>query len=163
MNTKIFLLPSLKETLAFNSINLEDYKPAYGGKSVGLDLYNTGPDIYLQNVARTPKVLIPTGLKICLPYGWGALVQERGSIIKTPLKLRAGVIDPEYTGEIFVNCVNLLHDENYVIKQHQKLPFQLIVVKCDTSFEQVDDETYHMLTNIAERGHGAIGSSDGGK
>ena len=44
-------------------------------------------------------------------------------ITKTPLKVRAGVIDRGYTGEIFVNAVNVSQNE-FTLQQHQKLPFQ---------------------------------------
>ena len=96
----------LKNTLQANEV--ESYAPAYGGESAGLDLYNSGPSITIKPVSDFSyqnKILIPTGLRIIVPEGYVALIQERGSITKTPLKVRAGVIDRGYTGEIFVNAV----------------------------------------------------------
>ena len=97
-----------------------------------------------------------------MPAGWVALIQERGSITKTPLKVRAGVIDPSYTGEVFVNCVNL-STKPWEIPQASKLPFQLVIVRASTNFKHVSPEEYSELTQSSTRKHGMIGSSDNSK
>ena len=102
----------LKNTLQANEV--ESYAPAYSGESAGLDLYNSGPSVTIKPVSDFSyqnKILIPTGLRVIVPEGYVALIQERGSITKTPLKVRAGVIDRGYTGEIFVNAVNVSQNE----------------------------------------------------
>ena len=163
----ICLSDNLRSALEVNKINPEsEYLPAYGGESAGLDLYNCGPTIdirpsnYILSVPAAPqKVLIPTGIRIDVPRGYVALVQERGSVTKTPLKVRAGVIDSGYTGEIFVNCVNVGTDV-YTIYARQKLPFQVVVVKCDNQFKVVSEQEYLDLTSTAQRKDGQVGSSD---
>ena len=152
--------PDLKNTLQANEV--ESYAPAYGGESAGLDLYNSGPSITIKPVSDFSyqnKILIPTGLRIIVPEGYVALIQERGSITKTPLKVRAGVIDRGYTGEIFVNAVNVSQNE-FTLQQHQKLPFQLVVVKCDNHFQEIKEEEYLNLTSSHLRKDGIVGSSD---
>ena len=151
---------NLKEALRVNEV--DSYAPAYGGESAGLDLYNSGVSIILNPVSDFSyqnKILIPTGLRIIVPEGYVALIQERGSITKTPLKVRAGVIDRGYTGEIFVNAVNVSQNE-FTLQQHQKLPFQLVVVKCDNHFQEIKEEEYLNLTSSHLRKDGIVGSSD---
>jgi len=176
MSTKILITENLETVLAKHNIKPEDYSPAYSGESVGLDLYNAGPAVEILPTvinSRTPpiskipntktyKTLIPTGLQILLERNWVALIQERGSVIKTPLKVRAGVIDPGWTNEIFVNCINV-SSVPYVIPSGHKLPFQLIVIPADTTFESIPKEDYDLQAKNALRKHNALGSSDSHK
>ena len=163
---KLCINNNLQKTLEENNINVKDYVPAYNGESAGLDLYNTGKNISvmpesadLVGKKNYPKLLIPTGLKVSIPKGYVGIIQERGSIVKTPLKVRAGIIDSGYTGEIFVNCINVAKHEFTIYKQ-SKLPFQLIVVKCDNEFEVVSEEEYLNLSRDSSRKEGKVGSSD---
>lgn len=163
---KIKLTKNLIEKLSAQGIDpFEDYKPAYGGESVGLDLYYAGNTTltlegrYDRTNNQNDKVLIPTGVHIALPLGYVALVKDRGSISKTNLVRRAGVVDPGYTGEIFVNLA-VLNGEKCIIKPGDKLPVQLVVVKAETNYEVVDDDTFSKLTSDASRGDGKVGSSD---
>jgi dUTP pyrophosphatase len=156
---KVYTTEKLKNIL--NEKNIQNYVPAYAGESVGLDLYST------KNVQFEPATsllgdkgsTIPTGLHIALPKTYAGLILERGSITKTPLKVRAGVVDPGYTGEIFVNAVNV-SDTSYLIKEGEKLPFQIIVVKCDNDFQVIDEDEYLEITKSSLRQNGQVGSSD---
>ena len=161
------LSESLKEILStVHNINPDtEYRPAYGGESVGLDLYYAGhktltlEGIHDRTNNTNDKVLIPTGVHLALPLGYVALIKDRGSISKTNLVRRAGVIDPGYTGEIFVNLATV-NNKPCVIKPGSKLPVQLVVVKAETDFEAVSDDVYSELTESSNRGKGKIGSSD---
>ena len=156
---KIFTNKELKEVL--KNKNIENYTPAYGGESVGLDLYST-KRIQIDpatSVGGERGATIPTGLHIALPKSHAGLILERGSVTKTPLKVRAGVIDPGYTGEIFVNAVNV-SDISHVINEGDKLPFQIVVVKCDHDFQVVEESEYLEITKSSLRQSGQVGSSD---
>ena len=160
--TNILVLDSLKSVLEGKNIDVKDYTPAYNGESAGLDLFNAGHRVTIlpQSVAtKNNKQLIGTGLKMKVPKGYVALVQERGSITKTPLKVRAGVIDSGYTGEVFVNLINT-GSEEYTLDSNVKLPVQIIVVKCDNEFEVVSKEEYLNLSRDSSRKDGKVGSSD---
>jgi dUTPase len=148
-------------TLGQNGVSIETYGPAYGGESAGLDLYYTGTmALHISPAVHMDRVLIPTGLHIALPTNRVALIQERSSITKTPLKLRAGVIDAGYTGEIFVNCINL-GEHDLVIPAESKLPFQLIVVPVFNQYNPIVDETtWNEFVKDSARRNGALGSSD---
>ena len=160
--TNIFLMDSLKFALEVNKININSYVPAYNGESAGLDLFNAGSKVTIlpQTVSpKNKKLLIGTGLKMRVPKGYVALIQERGSITKTPLKVRAGVIDSGYTGEIFVNLINTGYEE-YTLDSNTKLPVQIVVVKCDNEFNVVSEEEYNNTTISSQRKEGKVGSSD---
>mgnify|MGYP001280161291 FL=1 len=155
---KIYCNDNLKDVLEDN--NIEDYVPAYGGESAGLDLYNAGYDVTIMPASSNKKGgMISTGLHVFTPKGYVTLVKERGSITKTPLKYRAGVVDEGYTGEIFVNLVNIGNEE-YTIKSGQKLPVQIVVVKCDNEYSEMSEEEYLTLSRLARRKQGKVGSSD---
>tara|TARA_Y100000034_G_C6894225_1_gene411919 strand:- start:1052 stop:1558 length:507 start_codon:yes stop_codon:yes gene_type:complete len=141
-----------------------DYRPAYDGESVGLDLYNMG--LEKQVLGRNKWTVfgeepqtIPTGIRICLPRGTVGLIKERGSISETGLILRAGVIDPGYTGEIFVNVLNV-GERDTVIPVGAKLPFQLIVVPHYCDFKTVPYQEYLTAAISSSRREGNLGSSD---
>tara|TARA_B000000557_G_C20808567_1_gene458822 strand:+ start:1503 stop:1988 length:486 start_codon:yes stop_codon:yes gene_type:complete len=158
----IFCNSELKKILKEN--NVEEYLPAYGGESAGLDLYNTGSDIELLPVKSLTfedykKTLIPTGLHLSLNKDYVAYIKERGSIVKTPLKVRAGVIDAGYTDEIFVNLVNL-SSQVFTIKHGERLPVQIVVVKCDNHYNELSENEYLSLTQASSRKKGKIGSSN---
>lgn len=143
--------------------------PAYNGESSCIDLYYAGKEkmnipsaLQYPQLTESWKSLIPTGLFIALKPSQTALILERGSITKTTLKVRAGVIDPGYTGEIFVNAINLHQAQQYILTPGMKLPFQLLVVHHDNDFVEVTQEEYKTLASSRSflRKHGSVGSSD---
>jgi deoxyuridine 5'-triphosphate nucleotidohydrolase len=141
--------------------NIDSYGPSYNGESAGLDLYNCGSDVIIKSIHdnENQKTLISTGIRMLVPKGYVALVQERGSITKSSLKVRAGVIDSGYTGEVFVNLVNL-SKEDKIIYEGEKLPVQIVTVKCDNHYECISEEEYINVSSDARRKEGKIGSSD---
>jgi len=183
-----YLTEDLVRILLDNGINPDEYGPAYNGESIGLDLFNVGPSLCVEPLQDsltiellgfeadevvnltwldTPidyrkaffKTLMPTGLHVAIPRGYVGLIEERGSVTKTPVKKRAGVIDPGYTGEVFVNMINTCQFP-YQIEAGAKSPFQLVVVKATNAFERVDKQTFDRIHADATRTQGMIGSSD---
>jgi dUTP pyrophosphatase len=157
INIPIFLNNELIKTLQHNNIQAEDYKPAYDGESVALDLYTTSEESII--IPANKSILIPTGLHIALPRDYAAVIMERGSIIKTPLIRRAGVIDPGFTNQIFVSLLNTSNND-WIINARSKLPVQLLVYKITTSFIQLSRTAYEEITSDTNRGVGMVGSSD---
>lgn len=162
--TPIFISSNLEYTLAQNGISPQDYLPAYGGESAALDLYCTSE--HPITIRHGMSALIPTGLHISLPVNRVALLQERGSISKTFLRLRAGVIDAGYTGEIFCSCFNYTNSPTNpyygetIIEPNQKLPFQLLVVPVFNEFKPLSLNEWTEVQSKSARGTGALGSSD---
>ena len=140
------------------------YGAAYNGESAGLDLYNMGPEIILQSRHKwtaygEEHVAIPTGVRINIPMHCVGLIKDRSSIGKTGLMTRAGVIDPGYTGEVFVNLVNIGEKETK-IETGAKLPVQLIVLPCFNIFKPVNFSEYMKSMEQLERGNRSMGSSN---
>ena len=71
--------------------------------SVGLDFYS--PANYI--IPPHSQLLIPTQIKLRIPLGhYGRLASKSGLAILHQLHLGAGVIDPDYMGEIMVLLIN---------------------------------------------------------
>ena len=70
---------------------------------VGLDFYS--PADYV--IPPHNQLLIPTQIKLQIPLGYyGRLASKSGLAILHQLHVGAGVIDPDYTGEIMVLLIN---------------------------------------------------------
>ena len=152
---KIYCNDNLKDVLDDNDV--EEYVPAYGGESAGLDLYNAGSDITIMPSSSNKKGgMISTGLHVFTPRGYVTLFKERGSITKTPLKYRAGVVDEGYTGEIFVNLHNVGTTAQF-IEPGQKIAQGVFVrIEKPILWEIGEDSIYGTETS---RGSGALGST----
>ena len=71
--------------------------------SIGLDLHS--PDNYLIHPKK--QVLIPTQIKLGIPPGYyGRIASKSQLAIQNQVHVAAGVIDPDYTGEIKVLLIN---------------------------------------------------------
>ena len=140
------------------------YTTGYNGESAGLDLYNMGeaatiPGRTKWSVYGEPNIALNTGIRIRIPEGYVGLIKERGSIIKTGLVARAGVIDPGFTGEIFVTLSNI-GERDTNIATGAKLPVQLIIIPCVNNFNSVTYPEYMEKTNGSARKDGQVGSTD---
>ena len=71
--------------------------------SAGLDFYS--PADYI--IPPHGQLLVPTQIKLQIPLGYyGRLASKSGLAILHQLHVGAGVIDPDYTGEIMVLLIN---------------------------------------------------------
>ena len=71
--------------------------------SVGLDFYSPANFI----IPPHDQLLIPTQIELQIPLGYyGRLASKSGLAILHQLHVGAGVIDPDYTGEIMVLLIN---------------------------------------------------------
>ena len=90
--------------LPFVKMSTDAVTPARATEgSVGLDFYS------LANYIIPPHshLLIPTQIKLRIPLGlYGRLASKSGLTILHQLHVGAGVIDPDYTGEIMVLLIN---------------------------------------------------------
>ena len=152
--------------LVFDQVGLDpkNYGAAYQGESSGLDLYNVGPDINVFGRTKWSEtgekpILVPVGIKIALPLGTVGLIRGRGSIVKTGLIYRGGVIDPGFSGEIFVNIINVGENDT-IISTGAKLPFQLVVVPCLNDFRLITGSEYLNETKNFVRKERSLGSTN---
>ena len=164
----IKLTARLKEILSLKEIDPKKYGPAYGGESAGLDLYYTGEKSVVitgstmyykgDDPTRNMRVLLSVGVHIAVPPMCMAKTFERGSVTKTNIVNRAGVIDSGYTDELFVSMASL--SEGFIVNPGDKLPIQLIVVPILNNYTVVEDEEYDKIVAKSKRKYGALGSSD---
>ena len=117
--------------------------------AVGYDLYS------IDNVTIPPthRTLIGTGVAILLPKGvYGRVAPRSGLAVKHGIQVGAGVIDPDYTGEVKVVIFN--HgDREFIVKQGDRIA-QLVLERCETP------EVWE-IGNLEEtlRGSGGFGST----
>lgn len=117
--------------------------------AVGYDLVATHGCVILPG----QRGLVPTGISVELPPGtYGRVAPRSGLAVKNGLHVGAGVIDPDYRGEIRVVLFNL-DKEPFLVKPGYRVA-QLVIEKCEVpEVEEVQklDET--------ERGQGGFGST----
>jgi dUTP pyrophosphatase len=109
---------------------------AHKGDS-GVDLYST-EDYTLKPLERK---LIPTGLKLEIPYGYEGQVRPKSGLALNHGLSHAnsvGTIDSSYRGEIKVPLINLGH-EPYKVEKGKKIG-QLVFAKVEEAlFEEVKE------------------------
>jgi dUTP pyrophosphatase len=83
------------------------------GGAVGYDLYSTDEVV----IPPTHRALIGTGVAIVLPPGvYGRVAPRSGLAVKHGIQVGAGVVDPDYTGEVKVVLFN--HgDKDFEVKR----------------------------------------------
>ena len=102
------------------------------------------------------RVVVSTGIKIQLPPGtYGRIAPRSGLAVKHGLDVLAGVIDPDYTGEVKVVLQNLDMNQPFVIRPGYRIA-QLILEQCVTpEVVEVPSEN----TPLTERGAEGFGST----
>lgn len=117
--------------------------------AVGYDLYSS--DRY--SIEPGKRCLVSTGISIVLPEGvYGRVAPRSGLSVRHGIHVGAGVIDPDYTGEVKVLLYNQ-GDDVFVINTGDRIA-QLVLERCETpSVMEIDtiEET--------ERGSGGFGST----
>jgi len=119
------------------------------GGAVGYDLYSMD-DVIIKPLQRA---LVCTGIVIVLPSGvYGRVAPRSGLAVKHGIQVGAGVIDPDYTGEIKVVLFNQ-GDKTFEVKKGDRIA-QLVLEKCETP--QIEE-----IGKIEEtvRGSGGFGST----
>ena len=136
--------------LRVKRLTIDAILPTRGsGGAVGYDLYSTDEII----IPPTHRGLISTGIAIVLPNNvYGRVAPRSGLAVKYGIQVGAGVIDPDYTGEVKVVLFN--HgDKNFEVKKGDRIA-QLILERCETP--QVEEIGLLLET---ERGAGGFGST----
>lgn len=120
--------------------------------SAGYDLFST--DNYVVLPGR--RVVVSTGITVQLPPGtYGRIAPRSGLAVKHGLDTLAGVIDPDYTGEVKVVLQNLDAVQPFVIRPGYRIA-QLILENFTTA-EVV--EVPSECTQITDRGMNGFGST----
>ena len=103
-------------------------------------------------IAPGETVVVPTGLALGLPDGYGALVEDRSGLALKGITTLAGVIDPGYRGEIKVVLTNL-SSVPFIVAPGARIAQLRVVQRIQAVFTCVDslDDT--------QRGAGGFGST----
>ena len=116
--------------------------------SIGLDLHS--PDSYL--ICPKKQVLIPTQIKLGIPPGYYVRIASKSRLaIQNQVHVGAGVIDPDYTGEIKVLLINN-SKHYYQIKEGEAIAQLILEKACIPVLKQVNE------LPITERGDRGCGS-----
>ena len=118
--------------------------------AVGYDLYSS-EDAVVPNQAG--RALVGTGITVVLPSGvYGRVAPRSGLAVKHCINVGAGVIDPDYTGEIKVVLFN--HGLNdFEIKKGDRIA-QLVLERCETPpIEEIS------IVEDTDRGSDGFGST----
>ena len=117
--------------------------------SVGYNLYSVEDCCILSK----NRGLVGTGVAVVLPVNvYGRVAPRSGLTVKHGINVGAGVIDPDYTGEIKVALFNH-SDTDFEIKRGDRIA-QLILERCETPYVREIGEI-----NETERGSGGFGST----
>jgi dUTP pyrophosphatase len=142
----------MPETLQIKRLTLDATLPTRASPgSVGYDLYSLN-DLVIQPNSRD---IVSTGVCATIPLGcYGRIAPRSGLTVKYGIHVGAGVIDPDYTGELKV-CLFNLGSVPFEIKQGERIA-QLILKKCSTPLIQEVNEL--QKTMRANRGFGSTGA-----
>jgi dUTP pyrophosphatase len=115
--------------LGVKKLSYDAILPTRGSdRSVGYDLYSSVDAVV---PCQSGNVLVGTGIAISIPDGlYGRVAPRSGLAVKHCIDVGAGVIDPDYTGEIKVVLFN--HgDKDFEVKKGDRIA-QLILERCET-------------------------------
>jgi len=117
--------------------------------AVGYDLYSIDAVV----IPPAHRALVGTGVAILMPQDvYGRVAPRSGLAVKHGIQVGAGVIDPDYTGEIKVVLFNHGHADFHINKGDRIA--QLVLEKCETPMvEEIG------LLEETERGSGGFGST----
>lgn len=132
-------------------IDNDEVKPAYANDAAA------GLDIFSNETIRVPGrgvKAIETGIRMEIEEGYYATIEERsGMSLRTPLSLKAGIIDSDYRGEIKVVFQNV-SDIFYDIRKGEKIA-QLIFHRQETPKIEYVSEFENPDTERGEKGFGS--------
>ena len=116
-------------SLRVKKLSFDAHLPTRGSNdSVGYDLYSSEDTFVPSQVGRA---LVGTGITVVLPPGvYGRVAPRSGLAVNHCINVGAGVIDPDYTGEIKVVLFNHGVD-NFEIKKGDRIA-QLVLERCET-------------------------------
>jgi len=101
--------------------------------------------------------LVPTGLKVSVPENYMLEIKNKSGIAhKQKLIVGACVVDPGYTGEIFVNLHNI-GGSTKVIQQGQKVAQAVLVPVVTCGIEETSDDPSDTKTSRSSGGFGSTG------
>jgi dUTP pyrophosphatase len=124
--------------------------------AAGYDLFST--DSYVVLPGR--RVVVSTGISIQLPPGtYGRIAPRSGLAVKHGLDTLAGVIDPDYTGEVKVVLQNLDLQQPFVIRPGYRIAQMILENYTVADVVEVPTEFTPLCATPSARGAAGFGST----
>ena len=139
-------------SLGVKKLGYDSILPTRGSDgAVGYDLYSNCDGV----IAKGKRGVVSTGIAVSLPPGvYGRVAPRSGLAMKNGIQIGAGVIDPDYTGEISVIIFNM-GDNDFEVKKGARIA-QLILERCETP--PVEEIGLLQETLRGEDGFGSTGN-----
>ena len=103
--------------------------------------------------------LVPTGIKVIVPENYMLEIKNKSGIAhKQKLIVGACVVDPGYTGEVFVNLHNI-GGSTKTINPGQKVAQAVLIPVVTCGIEETDEDPSSINTDRSEGGFGSTGLS----
>nr|AXS01069.1 dUTPase [Spodoptera frugiperda granulovirus] len=136
--------------LPYVKLSEHAFEPAYGSSgAAGLDLRSA----YDYIVPRHDRTLIKTDIALQLPKDcYGRIAPRSGLALKHKIDIAAGVIDPDYTGNVGIVMVNN-NDVDFVVMKGDRVA-QLILERIHIATPKLVESL-----DVTERGGGGFGST----
>lgn len=120
--------------------------------SAGFDLYSAEGYVVLPQ----HRVVVSTGIQVTLPEGtYGRVAPRSGLAVKHGLDVGAGVIDPDYTGELKVVLFNHDPKQTFIIRPGYRIA--QLVLENYTVGDVVEDDS--IVCSSSDQGHQGFGST----
>ena len=121
---------------------------------VGLDIPVVFKDKRSIVINPGDRYLVPTDIRIEIPYTHWASIEARSSTSKRSLIVPKGVIDPGYRGELFAQIINV-GKESVTINHGDRLIQLILHERVVKDFEVIEVDEL----SESERGESGFGSS----
>ena len=112
-------------------------------------------------IRKGERVLIPTGIKIALPFGYEAQIRPRsGLALKHGVTVlnSPGTVDADYRGELKVLLINL-GDEDFFVSRGDRIA-QMVIAKVEmVEFTLVDEDEELPGSQRGAGGYGSTGTT----
>lgn len=141
----------MSQVLKYKKLVSNAKEPKRGSNdAVGYDLCATRNCLILPHTRQ----LIGTGLSVKIPEGhYGRIASRSGIAFRESVDVCAGVIDPDYRGEVNVLLHNADSNRAFHVKEGERIA-QLILERCSIlPVEEVKE------LDVTDRGDGGFGST----
>ncbi len=118
--------------------------------SAGYDLFSAEGYVILPQ----HRVVVSTGIQVALPEGtYGRVAPRSGLAVKHGLDVGAGVVDPDYTGELKVVLFNHDPKQTFIIRPGYRIAQLVLESYVVAEVEEVS------IDASTDRGSGGFGST----
>lgn len=129
------------------------------GRSAGIDFF-VPEDFKVRKIWPNEQVLIPSGIKVNVPYGYALIAFNKSGIAtKNQLQVGACVVDEDYQGEVHLNVFNRGTEPIKIYAGMKLVQFILLAVNYSIPEEVYSEEELYSGI-ITERGEGGFGSTN---